>query len=439
MEEESKEYRWETGYEKTWEAIKEDSDGLLELSVQEMIQRARRKRMIEKSGAKIKLGMMRHLFIVLDMSDCMKLQDLKPTRMLCATKLVQDFIEEYFYLNPISQIGLIITRSKRAELISELAGNPRQHVENIKRLAQEESECSGEPSLQNSLELTIQTLRNMPGHASREVLIITGSLTTCDPGDISTTISTCKSLNIRCSVIALCAEVRIYRELSRQTGGTYNVILDDVHLKDLLHAQLEPPPSTLGTEPTLIKMGFPCHTGDDSGDSTQGPGLGLCMCHLDTTSGCKLSTTGFLCPQCQAKYCELPVECKCCGLTLVSAPHLARSYHHLFPLPVFTEIPVKECIVDYCFSCTISFQEGSCLKVYQCPECQNTVCSECDLFFHNILHSCAGCMNVFEKLILDNAKVQEKDFNDIELVPRKGSKFKLRSRVDLLEKKSNGI
>ena len=25
------------------------------------------------------------------------------------------------------------------------------------------------------------------------------------------------------------------------------------------------------------------------------------------------------------------------GLTLVLAPHLARSYHHLFPLPMFTE------------------------------------------------------------------------------------------------------
>ena len=45
--------------------------------------------------------------------------------------------------------------------------------------------------------------------------------------------------------------------------------------------------------------------------------------------------------KCQAKYCELPVECKCCGLTLVSAPHLARSYHHLFPLPVFTEVRSK--------------------------------------------------------------------------------------------------
>ena len=94
---------------------------------------------------------------------------MKPTRILCATKLVQDFIEEYFYLNPISQIGLIITRNKRAELVSELAGNPRQHVDNIKRLSKDQTECSGEPSLQNSLELTIQTLRNMPAHASREV------------------------------------------------------------------------------------------------------------------------------------------------------------------------------------------------------------------------------------------------------------------------------
>ena len=94
---------------------------------------------------------------------------MKPTRIICTTKLIQDFLEEYFYLNPISQVGLVVTRNKRAELISELAGNPRQHIENIKRLSTAESECSGEPSLQNSLELTIQTLRHMPAHASREV------------------------------------------------------------------------------------------------------------------------------------------------------------------------------------------------------------------------------------------------------------------------------
>ncbi len=72
----------------------------------------------------------------------------------------------------------------------------------------------------------------------------------------------------------------------------------------------------------------------------------MCLCHVDTKASSsgggesegKLSASGFLCPQCQAKYCELPVECRSCGLTLVSAPHLARSYHHLFPLPPFEEV-----------------------------------------------------------------------------------------------------
>lgn len=47
---------------------------------------------------------------------------------------------------------------------------------------------TGEPSLQNTLELAARVLKPLPGHASREILILCGSLTTCDPGDINTTI-----------------------------------------------------------------------------------------------------------------------------------------------------------------------------------------------------------------------------------------------------------
>ena len=43
--------------------------------------------------------------------------------------------------------------------------------------------------MQNSLELALQTLRHMPPHASREVLMVMASLTTCDPGDIAETIN----------------------------------------------------------------------------------------------------------------------------------------------------------------------------------------------------------------------------------------------------------
>lgn len=63
--------------------------------------------------------------------------------------------------------------------------------------------------------------------------------------------------NVRCSIIGLSAEVHVCRQLANETGGTYNVILDDCHLKDLLFQQVEPPPASSCVESSLIKMGFP--------------------------------------------------------------------------------------------------------------------------------------------------------------------------------------
>lgn len=66
-----------------------------------------------------------------------------------------------------------------------------------------------------------------------------------------------KSEGVRCSVIGLAAEVHVCRQLANQTGGVYNVILDDSHFKDLLYQQVEPPPAAVCLESSLIKMGFP--------------------------------------------------------------------------------------------------------------------------------------------------------------------------------------
>jgi transcription initiation factor TFIIH subunit 2 len=75
--------------------------------------------------------------------------------------------------------------------------------------------------------------------------------------------------------------------------------------------------------------------------------------------GSKLNSGGYFCPQCCSKYCELPVECKACGLTLVSAPHLARSYHHLFPVENFKELEFKDMQdkIELCFACQKTFGE----------------------------------------------------------------------------------
>ncbi|KAK4875443.1 hypothetical protein RN001_011865 [Aquatica leii] len=382
-EEDAKEYRWETGYEKTWEAIKEDDEGFLEASVTDIIQRAKRKRQAQKLP-NTKLGMMRHLYLLLDCSDSMSNQDLKPTRLYCTLKLLELFIEEFFDQNPISQLGVIIMQNKRADKISELTGNPRKHIKAITTLNR--TSLIGEPSLQNGLNVALKSLKLLPSHASREVLVIIGSLTTCDPTDINTTIDALKVEGVRCSIIGLAAEVHICKQLAAETNGTYSVILDDSHYKDLLFQHIEPPPAAVCLDSSLIKMGFPHQMVTEGTDEP----LTMCMCHVDSVEeGSKLTTGGYYCPQCCSKYCELPVECRVCGLTLVSAPHLARSYHHLFPAPSFKETDYNNQSL-ICYSCQKSFTDLD-KHVYQCPKCERTFCIDCDIFIHDVLHTCPGC------------------------------------------------
>lgn len=83
-------------------------------------------------------------------------------------------------------MGVIIMHNKRAEKITELAGNFRKHIKSITNLSR--TSLIGEPSLQNGLELALKSLKLLPSHASREILVLMGSLTTCDPTDINVTI-----------------------------------------------------------------------------------------------------------------------------------------------------------------------------------------------------------------------------------------------------------
>ncbi|XP_072175115.1 general transcription factor IIH subunit 2-like isoform X2 [Diadema setosum] len=330
---------------------------------------------------------MRHLFLIIDCSRSMEDQDLKPNRLTCCAKLLEHFIEEYFDQNPISQIGIITTSNMRAEKLTELGGNPKRHVEALGKLS--DKPWLKEPSLQNALELAAATLRHMPGHASREVLVIMGSLTSCDPGNIHDTIQAMRDHSIRCSVIGLAAEVRVCRKLATVTHGTYGVILDESHFKELLIEHTVPPPARMNTEPSPIRMGFPQHVLHS--DKNKISKLSMCMCHLDGKGSEGFGTGGYFCPQCESKYCELPVECKVCGLILVSAPHLARSFHHLFPLDRFGEVRQdghQRAEYLFCQGCQAHIQDQT---LYRCPKCGNLFCLDCELFIQESLHSCPGC------------------------------------------------
>lgn len=159
---------------------------------------------------------------------------------------------------------------------------------------------------------------------------------------------------------------------------------------------------------SLLMMGFPSRTVESFSS--------LCACHSKTSRG------GYLCSRCGSKVCGLPAECPACGLTLILSPHLARSYHHLFPLVNWVEVPWEEASISAnCFACGHPFPQVpppsqresrdnavkgmSVSSRYECTVCNNHFCIDCDVFAHEVVHNCPGCQSGHVRPEAENSHV----------------------------------
>ena len=392
-------------------------------------------RRLLKDTTPLQRGIIRHLLLVLDLSDAMSEKDLRPTRYLLTLRYTISFITEFFEQNPISQLGILGTRDGLALTVSPLSGNPNDHISNIQKL--HEQDPKGHASLQNALDMARAALFHAPTHTTREVLILFGSLLSSDPGDIHNTISALVSSHITVTIIGLAAQVAICLTLATRTNPslspsqTYNIALNEAHYRDLLMRATTPPATPHsaaeegGVRSSLLMMGFPSRIVDLSPT--------LCACHSLPTRG------GYLCSRCCCKVCSLPTQCPACGLTLILSTHLARSYHHLFPLRNWREVSwtrTSGSSQKICFGCQTPFLERpaslgrqtapggqnhdrmslatsrsqprppraahashankdgvSESGRYECANCMRFFCIDCDVFAHEVVHNCPGCQS----------------------------------------------
>ncbi|KAJ4759735.1 General transcription factor IIH subunit 2 [Rhynchospora pubera] len=382
---------WERAYadERSWEDLQEDESGLLRpIDTKTLVHAQYRKRLLLRSStggsvaSRIQKGLIRYLYIVIDLSRAASETDYRPSRMAVVAKQAEAFIREFFDQNPLSHVGLVTMKDGLAHRLTEIGGSPEVQIKALMG----KLECCGEASLQNALELVHGYLSQIPSYGHREVLILSSALTTCDPGDVMETVQRCKKAKIRCSVIGLSAEVFICKHLCEETGGTYTVALNESHFKELLLEHAPPPPAIAEyAAANLIKMGFPQRGAEGV--------VSICSCHKEAKVG-----GGYTCPRCKVRVCELPTECRTCGLTLVSSPHLARSYHHLFPVAPFDEVSPHgrpgQRLPTTCFGCQQSFvgQGGAQPSLRtSCPKCNQFFCIDCDIYIHESLHNCPGC------------------------------------------------
>jgi transcription initiation factor TFIIH subunit 2 len=253
-----------------------------------------------------------------------------------------------------------------------------------------------------------------PSHGTREVLIIYGALLSSDPGDIHETIGNLITDRIRVSIVGLSAHLAICADLCSRTNAgdesQYNIAMDEVHFRELFLAATTPPVTRTAEQSTasLLMMGFPSRTLVPNGTTS------YCACH---NQSCR---EGYLCTRCGARVCRIPAECPSCDLTLILSTHLARSYHHLFPLRNWIEVPwAKATTSAACFSCLAPFPEPPKNKGhnktkedsgvpktakgvsesgrYACEVCEQHFCIDCDVFAHEVVHNCPGCQSLVSK------------------------------------------
>lgn len=345
------EYQWERQYERSWDTVGVDASGRLTThdEAQARSDRTRKQESRVTVFTPAKRGLLRHLVIALDCSDGMStMKDLPPSRLAVATETLQDFVDAFFAKNPVASVALVAASHGTARTLARLTNGPRSVRRALEAVdaaddgdgnatASSSSSAAlafavgGDFSLVATIEASIGCLESVPSYGKKEVLLVYGAISTKDTTDISAAIDTAKRRGTRVSAIGLSGELYVCKRVTVDTGGSFHVALHRGHLGELFAAHLEPPGldesdgSATDEEPAMPmeEVGFPRLATDEAGV--------LVPQHV-------LTPSGYDCPRCRTRCAEIPCKCGVCGLRLMSASHLARSYHHVFPVQPFAAL-----------------------------------------------------------------------------------------------------
>lgn len=240
----------------------------------------------------------------------------------------------------------------------------------------------GHISLQNSLQLAYESYKHLPHYGNKEILFITGSLVTQDPGNVLTIFRKVKEEGIVVNMIHLSSEVYIFKNICEITGGNYSVILNEKNFLETLNQYC------ISKPPTIEEI--------ESIKSQCGISVGFPIIH-STFLDCKFLTE---CPRCLYKMegKSFPTTCQSCSLLLLQGIHQTRWRSVIYSIPKFIQIYNVENFEQnniHCYSCEFNLDETNNISnlpiAHQCPHCKKLFCDDCNKLIHEALNECPGC------------------------------------------------
>ncbi|KAI4293043.1 transcription initiation factor TFIIH subunit 2 [Pancytospora philotis] len=293
-------------------------------------------------------NIIRQLHLVVDASASIEKADYLPSIRNQVTKLIPPFIDKFAQLNPLSALSFMTCSNvllKHAKAFS------------VARMLN--TIGTGGFSLLNCLSAVVELLKT--SNYTRECLIVTASTGTRDTGAYDEVVELIRKHNIKVSIISICGEVSLFKQVCQLSNGVFQVPLDVNHFEILLNNFAIPLESTSATN-KLAQFGFPAAH----------EAAALCSCHFT------MHESLYECPACAALVCAIPCDCPVCGFRLISPLSISKSYHCLYPLEPFK--PAE----GICFTCGSSGAE-------QCGRCCTVYCADCSRLLHDCLNFCICC------------------------------------------------
>ncbi|SBT82313.1 TFIIH basal transcription factor subunit, putative [Plasmodium ovale] len=372
FEEITAKFTWEQDVERSWNLLVENN-GILQHVNQENIEEKSKQKYKKNQECSLRKGIFRHIIILFDMSSSMKERDFKPDRINVVLECVETFLKNFFFKNPVGHVGVVALKNSSAKLIQPFTSNADDI---LKSLVKERSMgLQGSPSLQEGLEIAHDLLIDMPLYGTKEILIMYGSIRTCDRKNILKITELIVKNNMYVNCISIAPEMHILKHICEKTNGIYKICTSKNILLNEINNIAETPLWMHGMEPQLIHICFPIK----KKINTQI----MCSCHN------KLNTDTYICNFCNSYTCKIPAKCKVCGIHLISMHDLSHITNNLQGSPLFVEIKNEKNDYSHCSSCNQRLYD----KVSQCTKCKNIFCLGCDIFIHEDLNQCPFCLN----------------------------------------------
>jgi transcription initiation factor TFIIH subunit 2 len=121
-------YTWEGTFKGDWTSLTDQSTGDI-LNDQQLKEQVRKRQRLQSmtpvTDSIVRKGVIRYMYLILDLSEGLLqpvAHDLKLPRTTLLYEAAKDFVREYFDQNPLSHMGLIVTRNGIAEKLLDQTG-----------------------------------------------------------------------------------------------------------------------------------------------------------------------------------------------------------------------------------------------------------------------------------------------------------------------------